>query len=87
MRQGSISLGESAILFLIDAFPKAELVAVGKKAGLLLKKMAIVLAAVVRHPANGGPLTSLSCNSCHDMAFILLVVSVPRRGIYARSGA
>lgn len=49
-----LSLGEPALLLLIAAFPKAELVAVGKKAGRLLEKMAIVPAAVVRHPANGG---------------------------------
>lgn len=49
-----LALGEPALLLLFSAFPKAKLVAVGKKAGLLLEKMNIKPAATVRHPANGG---------------------------------
>jgi len=39
---------------LVDAFPSAKVVAVGKKAKGLLDSMGIVSAATVRHPANGG---------------------------------
>lgn len=49
-----LALGEPALRLLLSAFPKAKLVAVGKKAGLLLGKMNIEPAAIVRHPANGG---------------------------------
>ena len=49
-----LALGEPALHILTTAFPKAKLVAVGKKAGLLLENMGIEPAATVRHPANGG---------------------------------
>jgi len=53
-----LALGEPALRLLTTAFPKAKLVAVGKKAGLLLETMRIAPAAIVRHPANGVPLNS-----------------------------
>lgn len=49
-----LALGEPALRLLVGAFPKAKLVAVGKKAGLLLDTMHIAPVATVRHPANGG---------------------------------
>lgn len=49
-----LSLGEPALRLLLERFPEAKLVAVGQKAGLLLARMYIQPAAVVRHPANGG---------------------------------
>lgn len=49
-----LSWGEPALRRLIEAFAKAKLVAVGKKAGLLIEKMGIAPAAVIRHPARGG---------------------------------
>ena len=39
---------------LLEAFPKAKVVAVGKKAEGLLAEMGIEVAGAVRHPANGG---------------------------------
>jgi hypothetical protein len=39
---------------LIEAFPKANFVAVGKKADGLLAEMGIQVTGTVRHPANGG---------------------------------
>jgi uracil-DNA glycosylase len=49
-----IGLGEPALRMLIEAFPKAKVVAVGKKAEGLLGDMGIKVAGAVRHPANGG---------------------------------
>lgn len=49
-----VGLGEAAMRLLIEAFPKAKIVAVGKKSDGLLKLMGIVPVAAVRHPANGG---------------------------------
>lgn len=49
-----LTLGEPALRLLLEKFPGAKLVAVGQKAGLLLARMHIRPAAVVRHPANGG---------------------------------
>ena len=49
-----VALGEPALRLLIEAFPNAKIVAVGKKSDGLLKDMGIVPAAAVRHPANGG---------------------------------
>jgi len=49
-----IKLGEPAMRLLIEAFPKAQVVAVGKKAEGLLAEMGIKVAGAVRHPANGG---------------------------------
>jgi hypothetical protein len=49
-----ISLGEPALRLLIEAFPAAKIIAVGKKSEGLLREMAIPIAGSVRHPANGG---------------------------------
>jgi hypothetical protein len=45
--------GEPALRMLVAAFPSATVVAVGRKAEGLLKRMGVP-AAYVRHPANGG---------------------------------
>jgi hypothetical protein len=39
---------------LIEAFPQAKVVAVGKKAEGLLSEMGVKISGAVRHPANGG---------------------------------
>jgi hypothetical protein len=49
-----IALGEPALRILVDAFPEARLVAVGRKAEDLLDQMGVRVARAVRHPANGG---------------------------------
>lgn len=49
-----IGLGEPALRMLIAAFPKAKIIAVGKKSEGLLREMGIPIAGAVRHPANGG---------------------------------
>lgn len=49
-----IRLGEPALRILIARFPRARLIAVGKKAEGLLHDMGIPVAGSVRHPANGG---------------------------------
>jgi len=49
-----IKLGEPALRILIEAFPAARIVAVGKKSEGLLRDMGIPIAGSVRHPANGG---------------------------------
>jgi hypothetical protein len=49
-----ITLGEPAMRMLIEAFPQARIVAVGKKAEGLLGEMGVQVAGAVRHPANGG---------------------------------
>jgi hypothetical protein len=49
-----IRLGAPAMRMLLEAFPKAKVVAVGKKAEGLLAEMGIEVAGAVRHPANGG---------------------------------
>jgi len=49
-----ISLGEPALRILIEAFPSAKIIAVGKKAEGLLREMGIPTTGSVRHPANGG---------------------------------
>jgi hypothetical protein len=49
-----VSIGEPALRLLIEAFPKAKIVAVGKKSDWLLRNMGIAPIAAVRHPANGG---------------------------------
>ncbi len=49
-----IRLGESALRLLVEAFPSARIVAVGKKSEGLLREMGIPIAGSVRHPANGG---------------------------------
>lgn len=49
-----IRLGEPALRMLIEAYPKARVIAVGKKSEGLLLGMGIPTAGSVRHPANGG---------------------------------
>jgi len=49
-----IRLGEPALRMLIEAFPHAKIVAIGKKAEGLLGDMGVKVAGAVRHPANGG---------------------------------
>lgn len=49
-----IKLGEPALRILIEAFPSARIVAVGKKSEGLLRDMGIPISGSVRHPANGG---------------------------------
>lgn len=49
-----IALGQPALRMLVDTFPQARIVAVGKKAEGLLNDMGIRPAGAVRHPANGG---------------------------------
>ena len=49
-----IELGAPAMRLLKEAYPRARIVAVGKKAEGLLHEMGIVTAGAVRHPANGG---------------------------------
>lgn len=49
-----IRLGAPAMRLLIEAFPRAKIVAVGKKAEGLLTEMGVQVAGAVRHPANGG---------------------------------
>lgn len=49
-----ITLGAPAMRLLKEAYPKARIVAVGKKAEGLLHEMGIDTAGAVRHPANGG---------------------------------
>ena len=49
-----IGLGEPALRILLEAFPAARIIAVGKKSEGLLREMGIPIAGSVRHPANGG---------------------------------
>ncbi len=49
-----LALGQEALRMLTGAFPKAAVIAVGKKAAEQLDRMGIAPAAAVRHPANGG---------------------------------
>jgi len=49
-----VAIGEPALRLLVEAFPHAKIVAVGKKSDGLLRDMGIVPVAAVRHPANGG---------------------------------
>lgn len=49
-----IELGAPAMQLLVEHFPFARIVAVGRKAEGLLQEMGIPLAGAVRHPANGG---------------------------------
>jgi len=52
--QEEIRLGEPALRILIETFPAARMIAVGKKSERLLREMGIPIAGSVRHPANGG---------------------------------
>ena len=49
-----IALGQPAMRLLCEVFPRAKIVAVGRKAEGLLTQMGIKVAGAVRHPANGG---------------------------------
>jgi hypothetical protein len=49
-----IALGERAMRLLQASFPKARIIAVGRKAEGLLHEMGVRTAGQVRHPANGG---------------------------------
>lgn len=46
--------GAPAMRLLVEAFPHSQIVAVGRKAELLLQEMGIAVVGQVRHPANGG---------------------------------
>lgn len=46
--------GAPAMRLLVEAFPNAQLVAVGRKAEGLLQEMGIAVVGQIRHPANGG---------------------------------
>ncbi|MCC5610743.1 uracil-DNA glycosylase [Nostoc sp. CHAB 5834] len=46
--------GAPAMRILVEAFPRAQIVAIGRNAETLLKDMGIPTAGQVRHPANGG---------------------------------
>lgn len=46
--------GAPAMRLLVEAFPRAKVVAIGRKSELLLEQMGIITAGQVRHPANGG---------------------------------
>lgn len=46
--------GAPAMRLLVEAFPRAKVVAIGRKSELLLGQMGVVTAGQVRHPANGG---------------------------------
>ncbi len=47
-------IGKRALQMLVTEFPTAKVVAVSKKAERSLNSMGVVLAATLRHPANGG---------------------------------
>ena len=49
-----IRLGEPALRILIEAYPKAKIVAVGTKSQKLLLQMGIPVVGAIRHPAYGG---------------------------------
>jgi uracil-DNA glycosylase len=49
-----IENGKPALQMLVGEFPLAKVVAVGRSAERSLNEMGIVLAATLRHPANGG---------------------------------
>lgn len=46
--------GAPALRRLVGAFPRAKVVAIGRKAELLMQTMGVTPVAQVRHPANGG---------------------------------
>lgn len=51
---GELGLGKQALQVLLAAYPKAQVIAVGKKAAEQLARLGVTPAAAVRHPANGG---------------------------------
>jgi hypothetical protein len=63
--QAEIALGDPGMRILVKAFPKAKIVAVGRKAEGLLHAMGIRVAGAVRHPANGG--ATEFANGMHQM--------------------
>lgn len=46
--------GAPAMRMLVEAFPQAKVVAIGRKSELLLAEMGVRTVGQVRHPANGG---------------------------------
>lgn len=52
--EAEIRLGAPALQLLVENFPRARVVAVGKKAEGLLAGLGIPVLAAIRHPANGG---------------------------------
>jgi len=52
--QAELKMGYAAMQLLRQAFPKATIVAIGRKAERLLADTGIEAEAAVRHPANGG---------------------------------
>lgn len=52
-KSAEFEFGEPALEILVDAFPKATIIAVGRKAEKLLKRMKVDT-EYVRHPAHGG---------------------------------
>lgn len=52
--QKELMQGEPALRMLVEAFPDAKVVAVGRKAEGLLAEMGVKVEGQVRHPANGG---------------------------------
>lgn len=53
-KSAEIKLGQPALNMLVERFPHAKIIAVGKKAAGLLDDMGIQTAGTIRHPANGG---------------------------------
>ena len=53
-RDDELRLGSAALSVILDAFPSATVVAVGRKAELALGRLGAKMGAAVRHPANGG---------------------------------
>lgn len=49
-----LAQGAPAVRLLVETFPQAKVVAVGRKAEGLLQQMGVGTAGQVRHPANGG---------------------------------
>ena len=68
-----IAFGDPAMRILAGAFPRARIVAVGRKAEGLLQEMGMRIAGAVRHPANGGATEFADGIS-------RLVAKTPRRG-------
>jgi len=53
-KDSEVELGQAALKKLVEAYPGARIVAVGRKAELALGKLGVVRHTTVRHPANGG---------------------------------
>jgi uracil-DNA glycosylase len=52
--EAELGYGVAPLRVLLEAFPRAAVVAVGKKAAEQLTRLGVAPAAAVRHPANGG---------------------------------